>query len=270
MKQNAQSAAPAPDPHGADQPAGVISLKSDAEIAIMREAGHITSMALDAAFDALEPGITTRQINAIAENVIRSHGAIPAFLNLYGFPATACISINEEIVHGIPGDRKLKPGDLVSIDCGSIVGGYYSDTARTVQVPPAVDDERARLLAVCKEALNRAIDKCIPGNRIGDISNAVESYVRSEKFELVTEYVGHGVGKKLHEPPSVPNIGPPGVGPKLMEGLTIAIEPMIMIGGPETEVQDDDWTVSTADRSLSAHFEHTVAITRDGPLVLTA
>lgn len=269
MKQNAQPAASQSSSQAADQPAGVISLKSDAELALMREAGHITSLALDAAFDALEPGITTRQVNAIAENVIRSHGAVPAFLNLYGFPATACISINEEIVHGIPSERKLKAGDLVSIDCGSIVGGYYSDTARTVQVPPAVNDERARLIAVCKEALNRAIAQCIPGNRIGDISNAVESYVRSERFELVTEYVGHGVGKRLHEPPSVPNIGPPGVGPKLMEGMTIAIEPMIMIGRHETEVQDDEWTVSTADGSLSAHFEHTVAITRDGPEVLT-
>ena len=271
MKKNAKSATGTSNATpGADQPAGTISLKSDAEIALMRESGRITSMALDAAFDALEPGITTREVNAIAENVIRSHRAKPAFLNLYGFPATACISINEEIVHGIPSERKLKSGDLVSIDCGSIVGGYYSDTARTVQVPPAVEDERARLIAVCKEALERAIAQCVEGRRIGDISNAVESYVRSEKFELVTEYVGHGVGKSLHEPPSVPNVGPPGVGPKIIEGMTIAIEPMIMMGGPETELQDDNWTVSTADSSLSAHFEHTVAITRDGPEVLTA
>ena len=246
-----------------------ISLKSAADLALMREAGQITKQALDAAFNAIEPGVTTREINAIAERVIRSHGAKPAFLNLYGFPATACISLNEEIVHGIPGKRKLKPGDLVSIDCGSIVGGFYSDTARTVQVKPEVNDERGRLVKVCKEALKRAITQCSVGNRIGDISHAVESYVRSQGFELVKEYVGHGVGKQLHEPPSVPNIGRPGVGPKLVEGLTIAIEPMIMIGRPETQLQGDQWTVSTADGSLSAHFEHTVAITADGPEVLT-
>lgn len=247
-----------------------ISLKSDADLATMREAGQITCAALDAAFDAIEAGITTRELNAIAEGVIRSHGAIPAFLNLYGFPATACISLNEEIVHGIPGDRQLKSGDLVSIDCGSIVNGFYSDTARTVQVKPVGDGPGKRLIEVCREALNKAIEQCLPGNRVGDISNAVERFVRDAGFELVREYVGHGVGRKLHEAPAVPNIGHPGVGPKLVEGMTIAIEPMIMDGGFETKVLDDGWTVSTADGSLSAHFEHTVAITSDGPEILTA
>ena len=246
-----------------------ISLKSDADIAIMRDAGLITHAALDAAFGAAEEGITTRELNAIAEGVIRSHGAIPAFLNLYGFPATACISLNDEIVHGIPGARKLKSADLVSIDCGSIVNGYYSDCARTVQVNPSPEHPGHRLMEVCKEALKRAIAQCIPGNRVGDISNAIESYVRKAGYELVREYVGHGVGRKLHEPPSIPNIGEPGVGPKLLEGMTIAVEPMIMIGGFETKVLEDGWTVSTADGSLSAHFEHTIAITSDGPKVLT-
>ena len=246
-----------------------ISLKSDADIAIMRDAGLITLAALDAAFDAAEEGVTTRELNAIAEGVIRSHGAIPAFLDLYGFPATACISLNDEIVHGIPGERKLKSGDLVSIDCGSIVSGFYSDCARTVQVNPSTEHPGRRLIKVCKEALNRAIAQCIPGNRVGDISNAIESYVREAGYELVREYVGHGVGRKLHEPPSIPNIGERGVGPKLLEGMTIAVEPMIMIGGFETKVLEDGWTVSTADGSLSAHFEHTIAITSDGPKVLT-
>lgn len=247
-----------------------ILLKSASELARMREAGAITKLALDAAFDALEAGITTREVDAIAEGVIRSHGATPAFLNLYGFPATACISLNDEIVHGIPGDRELSSGDLVSIDCGAIVGGFYSDSARTKQVPPAVDDERSRLLAVCEASLGQAIAACHVGNRIGDVSQAVESHVRAAGFELVREYVGHGVGRKLHEPPSVPNVGPPGVGPRLLVGMTIAIEPMIMIGGCETKVEADGWTVSTADGSLSAHFEHTVAITDGEPEVLTA
>ena len=247
-----------------------ISLKSDADIAVMREAGLITRAALDAAFDALEEGITTRELDAIAENVIRSHGAEPGFLNLYGFPATACISLNDEIVHGIPNDRQLKSGDLVSIDCGAIVRGFYSDSARTVQVGTPEEHPGQRLIKVCRESLNKAIEQCKPGNRVGDISNAVERYVRDAGFELVRDYVGHGVGRKLHEAPAVPNIGPPGVGPKLVEGMTIAIEPMIMIGGFETKVLEDGWTVSTADGSLSAHFEHTVAITSDGPKVLTA
>lgn len=246
-----------------------ISLKSDAAIAVMREAGQITRAALDAAFNAAEEGITTRELDSIAEGVIRSHGAIPAFLNLYGFPATACVSLNEEIVHGIPGDRRLKPGDLVSIDCGSIVDGYYSDTARTIQVKPEVNRPGAQLMEVCKEALNLAIAQCVHGNRVGDISHAIESHVRGQGYELVRDYVGHGVGRKLHEAPAIPNIGPAGVGPKLVNGMTIAVEPMIMVGGFETKVLEDGWTVSTADGSLSAHFEHTIAITSDGPQVLT-
>ena len=246
-----------------------ISLKSDAELALMREAGDITRRALDAAFDAIDPGITTREIDTIAEATIRARGATPAFLGLYGFPATACISLNEEIVHGIPSDRKLAPGDIVSIDCGAIVGGMYSDSARTVAVQPNADDATDRLLSTCEESLKRGISACTAGARVGDISNAVETYVRGEGFELVREYVGHGVGKRLHEPPSVPNIGPPGVGPKLVPGMTIAIEPMIMIGGYKTQLQDDGWTVATADGSLSAHFEHTIAITDGAPEVLT-
>ena len=259
------SAGPPRDP----QP-NQISLKSDADLATMREAGKITCAALDAAFNAIEEGITTRELDAIAEDVIRSHGATPAFLNLYGFPATCCISLNEEVVHGIPSDRQLKSGDLVSIDCGSIVNGYYSDSARTVQVGSATDGPGRRLIDVCKEALNKAIEQCMPGNRVGDISNAVERFVRDAEFELVREYVGHGVGRKLHEAPAIPNVGPPGVGPKLLEGMTIAIEPMIMVGGFKTKVLEDGWTVSTADGSLSAHFEHTIAITSNGPEVLTA
>lgn len=236
----------------------------------MRTAGSIVADALDAVFDALEPGITTAELDDIARRSIAATGAKPAFLGLYGFPAVACISLNAEIVHGIPSERVVSDGDLVSVDCGAIVDGYYSDHARTAVAGKSEDGERRRLVDVCRESLERGIAECTPGNRVGDISNAIERYVRDAGFELVREYVGHGVGKELHEAPPVPNVGPPASGPQLMNGMTIAIEPMIMAGSWETKVLDDGWTVATADGSLSAHFEHTVAITADGPEVLTS
>lgn len=236
----------------------------------MRSAGQIVAVALDAVFDALEPGITTAELDDIARRTIRAEGAKPAFLGLYGFPAVACISINAEIVHGIPGERIVSDGDLVSVDCGAIVDGFYSDHARTAVAGDNADDERLRLVDVCRESLVQGIEQCVPHNRVGDISNAVEQFVRDAGFELVREYVGHGVGRELHEAPPVPNVGNAGTGPLLMEGMTIAIEPMIMSGSWETKVLDDGWTVVTADGSLSAHFEHTVAITADGPEVLTS
>ncbi len=236
----------------------------------MRTAGHIVAVALDAVFDALEPGITTAELDDIARRKIRAEGANPAFLGLYGFPAVACISLNAEIVHGIPSERVVSEGDLVSVDCGAIVDGYYSDHARTAVAGETADEERELLVDVCREALMRGIAQCVAHNRVGDISDAVEQYVRDADFELVREYVGHGVGRALHEAPPVPNVGQPRTGPLLMEGMTIAIEPMIMTGSWETKVLDDGWTVVTADGSLSAHFEHTVAITADGPEVLTS
>lgn len=236
----------------------------------MRTAGHIVAVALDAVFDALEPGITTAELDDIARRAIAAEGAKPAFLGLYGFPAVACISLNAEIVHGIPDERVISDGDLVSVDCGAIVDGFYSDCARTAIAGKNDDDERQRLVESCREALRRGIAECVPGNRVGDISNAIERFVRDAGFELVREYVGHGVGRELHEAPPVPNIGVPATGPQLMNGMTIAIEPMIMTGSWETKILDDGWTVATADGSLSAHFEHTVAITADGPKVLTS
>ena len=246
-----------------------IALKSTRELDAMRSAGHVVAVALDAVFDALEPGITTAELDDIARRKISAEGANPAFLGLYGFPAVACISLNAEIVHGIPGQRVVSDGDLVSVDCGAIVDGFYSDCARTAVAGESADEESSRLVDVCRESLVRGIAQCMPHNRIGDVSDAVEQYVRDAGFELVREYVGHGVGRALHEAPPVPNFGTPGTGPLLMEGMTIAIEPMIMTGSWETEVMDDGWTVVTADRSLSAHFEHTVAITADGPEILT-
>ena len=236
----------------------------------MRSAGQVVALALDAVFDALEPGITTAELDDVARRAIASEGAKPAFLGLYGFPAVACISLNAEIVHGIPGDRVVSDGDLVSVDCGAIVDGLYSDCARTAVACGCANEGRLRLVDVCRESLERGIAECVPGNRVGDISETVEQYVRDAGFDLVREYVGHGVGRELHEAPPVPNVGSRGTGPLLMNGMTIAIEPMIMTGSWETKVLDDGWTVVTADGSLSAHFEHTVAITADRPEVLTS
>ena len=235
----------------------------------MRKAGHIVAAALDAVFDALEPGITTAELDDIARRTIRLHGSKPAFLGMYGFPATACISLNAEIVHGIPSERVVSEGDLVSVDCGAIVDGFYSDHARTAIAGDVFDDARHRLVDVCREALVVGIAKCVPQNRVGDISEAVEQFVRDSGFDLVREYVGHGIGRSLHEAPPVPNVGKSGTGPMLMEGMTIAVEPMIMTGSWETKILDDGWTVVTSDGSLSAHFEHTVAVTANGPEILT-
>ena len=247
-----------------------IALKNERELDAMRSAGRVVNIALDAVFDALEPGITTAELDDIARRAIHTEKAKPAFLGLYGFPAVACISMNSEIVHGIPGERVVSEGDLVSVDCGAVVDGYYSDCARTAIAGSNVDQERSHLVDVCREALEFGIAQCVANNRVGDISNAIERHVRDAGFELVREYVGHGVGRSLHEAPQVPNLGKPGNGPLLMEGMTIAIEPMIMTGSWKTKILDDGWTVVTADGSLSAHFEHTVAITPNGPEVLTS
>lgn len=235
----------------------------------MREAGRIVAYAMRETARAVEPGVTTRELDSIARKVIEAHGAKPSFLGLYGFPATVCISVNDEVVHGIPGDRALRDGDLISLDCGAIVGGMNSDHAVTLVAGKASDAQRA-LIAACEAALSEGIEMALPGNRVGDISHAIENRTVSLGFEPVREYTGHGIGRRLHEPPDVPNFGPAGKGPLLKEGMFLAIEPIISAGSAETETLDDDWTVVSADGSLSAHFEHTVAITRDGPVILTA
>ncbi len=245
------------------------TIKSDRELEAMREAGRIVALAVRQMVRNLEPGVTTAELNHIGEGEIRKLGARPAFLGLYGFPATVCISLNEEIVHGIPGERIVEDGDLVSFDCGAIVNGMYSDHAVTAIAGKETKKKRA-LVETTKVSLDRAIQAAQPRNRVGDVSNAVESYVRPKGYELVREYVGHGIGHSLHEPPQVPNYGMAGRGHILMPGMVIAIEPMVNAGGWQTEVLKDKWTVVTADRSLSAHFEHTVAITEYGPEVLTA
>jgi methionyl aminopeptidase len=235
----------------------------------MRDAGRIVAFAVQEAAGAVEPGISTRELDAIARRVIEAHRAKPAFLGLYGFPATACISVNDEIVHGIPGDRVIREGDIVSFDCGAIVDGWNSDMAVTL-VAGSGGEAKARLIAACRSALEEGVANALPGNRVGDISHAIENRTVSLGFEPVREYTGHGIGRRLHEPPDVPNFGPAGKGPLLRDGMFLAIEPIICAGNPETELLEDDWTVVSADGSLSAHFEHTVAITADGPVVLTA
>ncbi|MBC7265861.1 MAG: type I methionyl aminopeptidase [Coriobacteriia bacterium] len=243
-------------------------LKSPAEIAVMREAGRITASTLRVVGEAVVPGITTQELDEIASEHIRQAGGKPAFLGYHGFPATLCVSVNDEVVHGIPGKRRLKEGDIVSVDCGVIVDGYYGDAAMTFPVG-AVSEEARNLMDVTRASLEAAIARCRPGMRLGDVGSAVQGIVERAGFSVVREYVGHGIGRSMHEEPQVPNFGRAGTGLQLRPGMVIAIEPMVNAGGYAVRSLDDGWTVVTADGSLSAHFEHTVAITADGPMVLT-
>ncbi len=248
----------------------MITLKTDAEIALMREAGLIVAAAIAATVEAVAPGVTTHDLDQVAERVIRGAGAIPSFVGYRGFPATLCTSVNDEVVHGIPSkDKVLREGDLVSIDCGAIVGGLHGDSAVTVPVG-TVPDAYLDLLKVCEDSLWRGLAAARNGGKLGDISNAVESYIDPFGYGIVEEYGGHGIGHALHEDPHILNYGKAGRGPKLEPGLVLAIEPMVNLGAPDTRVLSDDWTVVTTDGQVSAHFEHTVAITPDGPWVLTA
>jgi methionyl aminopeptidase len=248
-----------------------IQIKTPGQIAAMRQAGLVVSHTLDVLTDAVEPGITTADLDAIAEREIRGAGAVPSFKGYHGYPATICTSVNDEIVHGIPSDTtRLAAGDLISIDCGAIVDGWHGDAARTVGVGP-IDDELAGLLRACERALWNGLAQARPGNRLSDISHAVETSVRaSGRYGIVREYVGHGIGSEMHMDPPVPNYGRPGQGPVLVEGMAVAIEPMLVLGRPQTRLLDDGWTVVSADGTWSAHFEHTVAITKAEPWVLTA
>jgi methionyl aminopeptidase len=246
----------------------VIYKKSPEEIEIMRGAGRIVSETLARLRDAIRPGITTAELDAVAERSISGAGASPSFKGYRGFPASICTSPNDMIVHGIPDETRLHAGDIISLDVGAFYRGFHADSAWTFPVGD-VAEEASQLLKVTEEALSAAIAECHPGNRVGDIGYAVEQVAQAAGVSVVREYVGHGVGRSLHEEPQVPNYGPPGRREPLAPGMTLAIEPMLNLGGPETRVLDDGWGVVTADGSLSAHFEHTVAVTADGHEILT-
>ena len=246
----------------------MIIIKNEREIQVMKEACRISAGALKAAGEAVEPGVTTAEIDKLAYDYIKSQGGEPNFLGYGGFPGTACISINNEVIHGIPGHRKIKNGDIVSIDLGAKIGGYNGDNAATFAAGD-VSEEARRLMEATEQSLYGGIKMAVAGNRIGDISYAVQRYVEARGYSVVRDYVGHGVGASLHEEPEVPNFGRPSHGPRLVPGMTLAIEPMVNLGGPEVKVLKDKWTVITQDGSLSAHFEHSVLITSDGPVILT-
>ena len=243
-------------------------LKTMDEIEVMRRAGRIVAEVLDMVEETIEPGMTTGQLDSLIEDFIRSRGAIPAFKNYQGFPASACISINDEVVHGIPGKREIMEGDIVSVDVGSIVDGFYGDSARTFAVGE-VAEEKLRLMENTQKSLTAGIDKARKGNKLGEISAAVQAVAEAEGYGVVRQLVGHGIGRNMHEEPQVPNFGSPNDGPVLKTGMVLAIEPMINLGTYQVKTLPDGWTIVTADGKASAHYEHTVAITDDGPDILT-
>lgn len=250
---------------------GSLNIKSAAEIAIMREAGRINAEALEAAKSAIAPGVTTAELNEVVEAVHRRYGVYSPFKNYpgpYPFPASICASVNEELVHGIPDKRKLKEGDIVSIDCGTVYQGFVGDSAFTVGVGE-ISPLAQKLIEVTKQALDAAITQMVPGNHLGDIGAAVEGLALKHGFHVTHLYTGHGVGREMHESPLVPNYGQPGQGMLLREGMTLAIEPMVLVGTRYTRELKNQWTVISRDRSLTAHQEHTVAITANGPEILT-
>jgi methionyl aminopeptidase len=249
----------------------MIILKSPDEVAKMRVAGGIVAETIDTVLAAVGPGVSTADLDAVAEAFIRERKATPSFKGYRGFPASICASLNEEVVHGIPSPKRiLKEGDVLSLDFGAIWDGYHADSAITVFVAESPWAETEKLVRVTEEALEAGISQIRPGGRLSDISHAVQQVVEGAGFSVVREYVGHGVGRSLHEDPQIPNYGLPGRGPELRPGLVVAVEPMVTMGDWKTRVLADDWTVVTADRSLAAHFEHTIAVTEDGREVLTA
>jgi len=249
-----------------------IVLKSSRELALMREAGKINARALAAALEVVRPGVTTAEVNRAAAEVLKKSGSVPAFVGVpgaYPYPAETTISINDELVHGIPGDRRLEDGDIVSIDCGTVHDGFVADSALTVGVGE-IAEEAHKLLRITREALFAGIKKMIPGNSTGDVSEAIQAHVEGNGFHVVREYTGHGVGRSMHEEPQVPNYGRKGRGVPLKPGMTIALEPMVMSGSFETRILSDQWTVASKDGRLTAHFEHSIAVTENGPWILTA
>ena len=236
----------------------------------MRRSGHIVRQVLDHLRERVKPGVTTMDLERAAEQKMKDLGAKPAFKGYYDYPCVLCTSVNEEIVHGIPSEKRvLKDGDIVSIDCGVVLDGYYGDAAITVPVGDSVSESVSKLLAVTEASLNRGIEAARIGNAVGDVGASVQDYVEANGFSVVREFVGHGIGTRLHEEPQVPNFGTRGHGTRLREGMVIAIEPMVNSGKPATRVLDDKWTAVTADGSYSAHFEHCVAVTKNGPVILT-
>jgi methionyl aminopeptidase len=249
-----------------------VVLKSPAEIEIMKEAGHINALALGEVRKNVKPGVTTAKLNQIAEQVIRDHGATPAFLHYpgpYPYPATINASINEELVHGLPSKKRtLREGDIFSVDCGTVFKGFVGDSAFTLAIGE-ISPEAQKLIDVTEEALRIGIDTMRTGNHIGDVSAAIQGWVEGNGYHVPREYSGHGIGRRMHEGPQVLNYGVPGKGLKLQPGVTIALEPMVLVGTPHTRVLADRWTVTSADSSLTAHFEHTVAVTEGDPMILT-
>ena len=247
----------------------MINIKSSRDLKLMREACIISARALKLGGEAVQPGVTTGEIDRIIRQYIESMGAKPSFLGYSGYPASACISVNNEIIHGIPGNRIIREGDIVSIDVGAFYNGFHGDNAATFGAGK-VSAEAQALMDATRESLYEGIKMATAGNRVGDIGAAVQRYVEMRGYSVVRQFVGHGVGTDLHEDPSVPNFGTPGRGVKLLAGMTLAIEPMVNVGGCEVRQLSDGWTVKTADGTLSAHYENTVAITHEGPVILTA
>jgi methionyl aminopeptidase len=242
----------------------MIILKTPAEIVIMAQASSVVAEVLEIVLKEVRPGVSTDDLDRIAEKEIRARGAIPAFKGYRNYPKTLCASVNEQVVHGIPSSRKLKDGDIIGLDLGAIVGGFYGDSAVTVAVGQ-VSQKIAGLVQVTEESLYLGIEQAVVGNRLTDISHAVQRHVEAAGYSVVTEFVGHGIGRQLHEEPQVPNYGKPGQGPRLQSGMVLAIEPMVNMGGSAVRVLEDRWTAVTEDGSLSAHFEHTIAIQPSGP-----
>jgi methionyl aminopeptidase len=242
--------------------------KSKRELEKMRAAGQLVGKVLQHLRELVEPGITTMELDRVAEKMIRDAGALPTFKGYHGFPYSICASVNEQIVHGFPSDYKLKDGDIFSIDCGATLEGFVGDSATTVPVGN-VSDDWLKLIRVTEECLERAIQKCWPGNHLGDIGWAVQEHAEANGYSVVRDYVGHGIGRRMHEDPQIPNYGRPGLGPKIKAGYVFAIEPMVNLGSHYTKLLSDGWTVVTMDGQPSAHVEHTIAITEEGPEVLT-
>ena len=246
----------------------MIIIKNDNEVSLMRKAGKIVGETLLLLENEIKPGITTAELDKIAEEFITKHGAKPSFKGLYGFPSSLCISVNEQVIHGFPGAYVLKEGDIVSVDCGACINGFHGDAARTFPVGN-ISKEAQRLIDVTRDSFFKGIEYAKVGNRLSDISHEIQSYVEAAGFSVVRDFVGHGIGRNVHEDPNVPNFGKSGRGPKLQEGMVLAIEPMVNAGTYKVTTLKDGWTVVTADNSLSAHYENTVAILSDGPEILT-
>lgn len=246
----------------------MIIYKSEHEIEYIRQACKLTADTLTVLIEAVKPGISTKELDTIAEDYIRSHGGIPSCKGYYGYPATICASINDQVVHGIPSERKLKNGDIISIDLVSSINGYHGDSAVTVPVGN-VNPKTMKLLKITEESLFKGIEQAVVGNRIGDISYAVQKYTEAAGYGVVRDFVGHGLGREMHEDPQIPNFGEPHKGPLLKPGMVLCIEPMINMGTHKVRILDDDWTAVTQDGKMSAHFEHTIAITENGPEILT-